>query len=88
VVDVALLTVHEHGSGSCFTQGSADTVDRGETTDGVPSRKLLKTLRSGLGDYIHLTGVACMPDASPQIVVLQNSNAYDVAVAIVCRTVA
>jgi hypothetical protein len=45
-------------AGQLFTQGNADMVDRGEITDGVPSKKLLKTLRSGFGDYMHLTGAA------------------------------
>jgi hypothetical protein len=41
-----------------FVQGNADLVDGGEITDGKPSNKLLKTLRSGFGDYMHLTGMA------------------------------
>jgi hypothetical protein len=45
-------------AGQLFTQGNADMVDRGEITDGMPSKKLLKTLRSGFGDYMHLTGAA------------------------------
>jgi hypothetical protein len=45
-------------AGQLFTQGNADMVDRGEITDGVPSKKLLRTLRSGFGDYMHLTGAA------------------------------
>jgi hypothetical protein len=41
-----------------FMQGNADMVDRGEVTAGEPSKKLLKTLRSGFGDFMHLTGAA------------------------------
>ena len=33
-------------------------VDRGELINGAPSKKLLKTLRSGFGDYMHVVGAA------------------------------
>jgi hypothetical protein len=45
-------------AGHLFTQGNADMVDRGALINGVPSNKLLRTLRSGFGDYMHLVGAA------------------------------